>query len=454
MKLGDYWRMAWDQLKRRKVVTAMCAMGIAIGSASIIVALAFGESVTHYTQQQMSYYLKADEMTVVSGTNRGPGPTRQIDESEDVSVYAITEAKLDLIRGLPHVLAAASYRNVGYHWFQIDGTKRGQLELIATELDTLQALGMEFQQGEAADIDNAIILNYGAAYGLVDEESLQQSSSSNVMMPDLYSNSIAYPVYQKQILLQIDIPGRDNADPLEIPVRVIGVLKEPEGAMPYMVYNSKQGYISPELGLRISEELANLTTDENSGGQPSYEINEIKVKAEDAEYIPQLEQWIGQLRLTAYSNLDQIKQMEGEFAIVRILLGGAGLFVLLIASLSIVVAMTMSTYQRRRQIGIMKVLGANLRQIRNMFIVESTLLGLLGGLVGVLLSYWVIWGINILIVQLSDSPPGGSNPEVLFISLWIIPIGLMFAALTGIFSGIYPALKAAKTDALTAIKRE
>ena len=74
--------------------------------------------------------------------------------------------------------------------------------------------------------------------------------------------------------------------------------------------------------------------------------------------------------------------MEQELAIVRLIFGGVGLFVLLVASISIVVAMTMSTYQRRRQIGIMKVLGANLRQIRNMFLVESILLGIIGGLCG------------------------------------------------------------------------
>lgn len=454
MKLADYWRMGWDQLKRRKVVTAMCAMGIAIGSASIIVALSFGESVTHYTQQQMSHYLKADEIRVVDGTNQGHGPSRQIDEAEDKAIYAITEMKLDLIRDLPHVVAAASNRQIGYYSFQVDGTKRGNVELIATELDTLQAFGMNFQQGGAIDSDNGIILNYGAAYGLIDEESLRQdSTSSDMFMYNTPYSDIAYPLYQKPIILQIDIPGEDHSSRLEIPVQVIGVLQKPEGAMPYMVYNSKQGYISPELGKKIMEELNSLSSD-GGGGSSANELGEINVKAAGVEYIPQLEQWISQLRLTAYSNLAQIESMESEFAIVRILLGGAGLFVLLIASLSIVVAMTMSTYQRRRQIGIMKVLGANIRQIRNMFIVESTLLGLLGGLVGVLLSYWVIWGINILIVTLSGAPPGGASPEVLFISLWIIPVGLMFAALTGILSGIYPALKAAKTDALTAIKRE
>jgi ABC-type antimicrobial peptide transport system permease subunit len=115
--------------------------------------------------------------------------------------------------------------------------------------------------------------------------------------------------------------------------------------------------------------------------------------------------------------------------------------------------MTMSTHQRRRQIGIMKVLGANLAQIRNMFVCESALLGVLGGVVGICLAYWVIWGINILVIQFSGTRPG-QDPEILFISLWILPLGMFFALLTGILSGILPAIKASRTDALTAIKRE
>lgn len=453
MKISDYLRLAWDQLNRRKVVTAMCAMGIAIGSASIIVALAFGESITHYTQQQMSHYMKVDEITVHSG--RGDGTNSEDNKAQ----YSLTEAKLALIRSLPHVQAAASYRQLGYHSFLADTTKRGNVDLIATELDTLKAFGMEFQQGNESDLDNAIILNYGAAYGLVDEESKRQNGAQSGEETNSYGmpagDFISYPLYQKQITLQLAIPSNDGqAKTLEIPVRVVGVLKMPEGTPEYMIYNSKQGYISPVLGQRIQEEVNRMATSDNESSSSSGEISELKLKAEAVEHIPLLEKQLEQLRLTPYSNLNQMERMEGEFAIIRIIFGGAGLFILFVASISIVVAMTMSTYQRRRQIGIMKVLGANLRQIRNMFIVESTMLGLLGGAVGVLLSYWVIWTINIFIVHMNGSSSGSGSSEVLFISLWILPVGLVFAALTGILSGIYPAIKAARTDALTAIKRE
>ncbi|MNL67032.1 ABC transporter permease YtrF precursor [compost metagenome] len=111
--------------------------------------------------------------------------------------------------------------------------------------------------------------------------------------------------------------------------------------------------------------------------------------------------------------------------------------------------MTMSTYQRRRQIGIMKVLGANLAQIRNMFIVEAALTGLLGGLLGILFSYWVVWGLNVLIMSVSED-----KTPMIFIPPVTILTGMVFAIMTGVLSGLYPAVSASRTDALTAIKRD
>ena len=174
----------------------------------------------------------------------------------------------------------------------------------------------------------------------------------------------------------------------------------------------------------------------------------LRVKVKDTGDLEETEEIIRKLRLTAYNNLHQQEMMEQELAIVWLIFGGVGLFVLLVASISIVVAMTMSTYQRRRQIGIMKVL-VNSRQIRNMFLVESILLGIIGGLCGILLSYWVIWAINMTVIHMSNS-----GDEILFIRSSVLVAGFLMAALTGALSGIYPAIRASRTDALTAIKRE
>ncbi|MNI39413.1 ABC transporter permease YtrF precursor [compost metagenome] len=210
---------------------------------------------------------------------------------------------------------------------------------------------------------------------------------------------------------------------------------------------NKVAYVSPEMGKKL------LETFSGQNGNQQAQYSEVRVKVDSSTNVKAVEELIQKLRLETQSNLFQEDRMKGEFVIIRLILTGVGLFVLFVASISIVVAMTMSTHQRRRQIGIMKVLGANLKQIRNMFIMESSLLGLLGGAIGIVFSYWVIWGINVVVIQFSDGPPG-SNLEILFISLWILPVGMFFAVLTGVLSGLYPAVKASRTDALTAIKRD
>lgn len=449
MKFKDYIRLGWDQLQRRKVVTALCTVGIAIGSASIMVALGFGESIQHYSQKQMSFYLKTDEITITDQNNDPNSPPK------------LTTSKLDLIRTFPHVKSVASFQDLGQFSFTVDDGKQSYLHLIATELSALEDFDSKFQQGGASNQDNHIVLNYGATLGVMDAKTMQTRNKLMQQNPtkeqsETYRQmgAIPYPLYQKQMLLKSNNfdeqsggnSGTNLAEPREVTLRVTGILKKPDGLPDSMLQGNKTAYVSPQTGQKMLEALNKST----QNGRVQY--SEVKVKIDNSVNVKQVDEWIKKLQLNTQTNLYQEDRMKGEFVIVRLLLTGVGLFVLFVASISIVVAMTMSTHQRRRQIGIMKVLGANLKQIRNMFIVESSLLGMLGGLVGIMLSYWVIWGINLIIIRFGSN--AGEPAEILFISFWILPVGMFFAVMTGVLSGLYPAIKASRTDALTAIKRE
>lgn len=455
MRFRDYIALGWDQLRRRKVVTLLCVMGIAIGSASIVVALALGESITHYSTKQMSYYLKTDEITVMN-SNTGSEPASGID------AYGLTKQKLDLIRTLPHVKTAASYENFDNLQFIADDTKTGFLSVFATDLETLPDFGVEFQQGAPVDQDNVIVLNYAATLGLQDRQlSLTETGKRqrSQLERDIIEGReqapiIPYPLYRKQIRLVKSVPLADGTTrTLEFPVRVVAIEKREEGASDRNLYFSQKiAYISPGLARQISEAEA-AVTGKIVDASSATEFESVRVKVDESTNVEATDKLIQSLKLRTSNNLSRQESMSQEFVILRVVLGGAGLFILFVASISIIVAMTMSTHQRRRQIGIMKVLGANLPQIRNMFVVESALLGVMGGLAGILFAYWVIWSINIILIR-TNSVGSGPDEEILFISFWILPLGLFFAMLTGILSGIFPAIRASRTDALTAIKRE
>jgi len=435
MRLRDYMRLGWDQLKRRKVVTALCAAGIAIGTASIIVALSFGESLSHYSRQQMNQWFKMDELTVM------PGYRTSTDGAENRE-NPVTETLLEVIRTLPGVRAASPYVPMEYMTFTVDETKRGDVQLIATEPEHLQAFGYEFRQGGPSDADNTIIISYGVTLDLYDERMPADFG------PGRRDSPVAYPLYQKTIYLtKLITPGDGSFKTATYPLRVVGVLAKPDGVPDNRLRFSKEAYISLRTAEKISD-FFRAAGDPYAPGLPSA-YNQVRVKAADVKDVPRLENMIGKLDLSVQTNLYQQERFEKEMSVVRLIFGGAGLFILFVASLTIIVAMTMATYQRRRQIGIMKVLGAGLGQIRNMFIIESALLGVLGGLIGILLAYWVIWGINAVVIRFD-----GADDGLLFISWHLLPVGMAFAVLTGVLSGLYPAVKASRTDALTAIKRE
>ncbi|TNJ65703.1 ABC transporter permease [Paenibacillus hemerocallicola] len=457
MRLRDYIALGWDQLRRRKVVTLLCVMGIAIGSASIVVALAFGESISHYSTKQMSYYLKTDEITIMNNSSgSGSGQTSAVDD------FGITKQKLNLIKSLPHVKTAASFERIGNLQFVADDTKTGYLDITATDLGTLTDFGFEYQQGAPIDQDNVIVLSYTATVGLRDRQTSltdaarrqQAQLEQDVIQGREQPPIVPYPLYRKQIRLLKTVNMADGTSrTLEFPVRVVAIEKRAENMSDRAVFFSqKTAYISPGLARQIREAEAAVSGKSPGSLEAESHFDNVTVKVDQAANVAETDKLIQSLKLRTMNNLSRQESMSKEFVIVRIIFGGAGLFILFVASISIIVAMTMSTHQRRRQIGIMKVLGANLGQIRNMFVVESALLGVMGGLAGILFAYWVIWGINVILIKTNST--GSGDAEILFISFWILPLGLFFAMLTGIMSGIFPAIKASRTDALTAIKRE
>lgn len=179
-------------------------------------------------------------------------------------------------------------------------------------------------------------------------------------------------------------------------------------------------------------------------------LNSALVKVEDKRYVSQVEEQIKKLTLNTQSNLFQEEAMAGQLAMYQKAALGIGGFIMLLASLSIIVAMIMSTHQRRKQIGVMKVLGANLWQIRQMFITEAAMLGLMGGVAGVGIAFAALGGVNSLLAsQMADQMNG---PMTVVIQQSALPLGIVFAILVGIVSGIYPAISASRTNALTVIK--
>lgn len=441
-------RLAWGQIKRRKVVTALCMTGISIGCAAIIVAISIGNAAQSYLDKEITGGMKLDEITVTPqsmGGNRGSG------EPDGLERGLLTEDKVRVIEGFRHVKSVIPSKQIGYLRFvSSDNLVHDGINVNAVDMTKLREQGHQFQQGSPLDQVGAIVLNYGATTGWKDSETakkLMEMINSDPNNPALWEE---YEIHESNIT---DMMGKSiqpeqmlgEKTALGPQLYIGGILDVEKGQSPMYAMYDRRAYISFETAEWLSDYL---NTEYNSSTKQRT-FDTLTVKVDDLQNIRPLEELISKLALNATDNLAMRDQIGSQLNTFKAIALGIGIFILLLASISIIVAMTMSTHQRRRQIGIMKVLGANMGQIRIMFIVEASVLGFLGGLLGIVFAFLIINGLNSFITA-----SAGMSGLQIAVTLDTLPIGIAFAVMTGILSGIYPAISAARTNALLAIKRD
>jgi putative ABC transport system permease protein len=142
--------------------------------------------------------------------------------------------------------------------------------------------------------------------------------------------------------------------------------------------------------------------------------------------------------------------------IMQAMLGSVGLVALLVASLGIANTMIMAVYERTKEIGILKAVGAAPRQIRGLFIIEAALIGLIGGVAGTVGGWLLGLGLNRLIVAIMawQEITIPQNIHFFALSWWLVALALAFATVVGLLAGLYPAARAARLDPLEALRHE
>jgi putative ABC transport system permease protein len=169
--------------------------------------------------------------------------------------------------------------------------------------------------------------------------------------------------------------------------------------------------------------------------------------------VKNVEDAIQQMGYGTFSLLDATKSLRLVFAVFDLFLGIFGSLALAVASLGIVNTLVMAILERRREIGILKALGAADRDIRRLFFAEAGVMGLLGGIFGVTLG-WLIGsaltlGTNIYLHK-RDLPP----IDLSSVPWWMVASAIAFSIVVSLAAGIYPASRAAKLNPVEALRYE
>jgi len=181
--------------------------------------------------------------------------------------------------------------------------------------------------------------------------------------------------------------------------------------------------------------------------------NSAKVKVDSRDDINEVRTKIEGMGFAVTSIADTISQVDRTFRVIQIVLAAFGAIALLVAAIGMFNTMTIALLERTRDIGVMKAIGVRNRDVYRMFLSESTLIAMIGGIGGLGGGFLISKLINLAVNSLAKSV--GGEPQTLFATPYWFAIGIfVFAIFVGLSTGYYPSRRAARINPLDALRYE
>jgi len=448
----DIVRMTFKNLLRRKTRTLLTVMGVVIGTASIVIMISIGIGMNESFKQEISrmgslniinvrspengmYYYYEEEENQSRNTKK-----RELDDKavSDISEIEGVDAVVPFIETSGKIVVG---KYVGY--VQIQGVNPSLMEKLGLKL----ADGRYPEDGER----NGAILGFGVKDNLYNPKEMRRGRW--VWQPpdiDLLNESINLSLdmsYGENIMTG---EGEANKKPEVFKVKGVGVLEDGN----YEYYSSMIMDIDQVKKLMNNYNRRRSSTELRHENRSTKNYSRIVVRVEKINDVQKIQKKIKDMGFYADSLTDILESMQKTSSSIRIVLGAIGAVSLLVASIGITNTMVMSIYERTREIGIMKVIGASIDDIKKMFLFEASMIGLIGGALGLILSYGISYILNTAGFALMGFFGPGGDSKTSIIPVWLALCAMLFTTAIGLISGYYPARRAMNLSALEAIRKE
>ncbi|HEY5174692.1 MAG TPA: FtsX-like permease family protein [Terriglobales bacterium] len=234
-------------------------------------------------------------------------------------------------------------------------------------------------------------------------------------------------------------------------LKVVGIIEEePYGGMRTV----SRGRIFLPVDLTEKLNMAQFTDMRSSlrgGGGKTYMTLTVRVK--DPGKVAQVQDAINKMGFRTFSVLDATKSLRRFFTVLDLFLGIFGSLALAVATLAIINTLVMAVLERRREIGVMKAIGASDRDVKRLFFAEAGAMGFFGGLLGIALGFAIGKAINVgtgIYLHRHQLP----SEAVWILPPWLIGAAIVFSIVVSLLAGLYPASRAAKLDPVQTLKYE
>lgn len=487
----DLIKMAIGNLVRRKTRTILTMLGVVIGTLSIVVMLSLGIAMNQGLEEQIS---SMGDLTVIEINSMGNRTT------SGVEAPALDDDAVELLQQLPNVEAVMPIRTLRMR--MVSGKYVANTSVIGIEPDVMKAFGFEVDEGRLLEETDDQVIVFGASvennfYNPRDSNQSSQRSGRNFMVRGVPSgqggsggmnamgsmpggqqgqggmngpmgfdmgrqDEVNQPLvnmmtddlfltsntrYSEERISLASIFDTSATKLYEM--QTVGKLTSGSGSSDYNVYMNMTAFEKLLEENQSSSQVSMFQA--QSDDENKYES--ISVKVNDYRNVEQVLAILELYGFQTFSLTEILSSLQESSEQTQAVLGGIGAISLLVAAIGITNTMIMSINERTREIGVMKVIGADLDDIKKMFLIEAGMIGFWGGAMGIAFSYLISYVLNNTNIEfLGYSNSGTAGMSIIPVELSIAAI--IFATLIGLLSGYSPARRAMNISALDAIRTE
>jgi putative ABC transport system permease protein len=458
VKIRDLTELAGRNLREALLRNCLTTLGIAIGVASLVAMLSLGVGLQELANRRLSSSGLFDAVFVSSrmfdrgfGREQRPNPgagerTRPLNQEARaemarlpnvVEVYPEIRFSTEVLySGNPYMSMVAGVPDSARNGGAFDGMS-GSFFSGSKADETILQIEFAKQLSNQPDflIGKEIVLRYGERRTLPAESNADPKPGSQAKTDEDSNLSPGFSVI-----------------PREKKLRIVGIV-ETEPAAGFGGFGRGRVLIPEELAEKLSAAQSNDLRDILRGSSSGRTFASLTVRVKKAADVKAAEDAIKAMGFSTFSLLDATKNLRLVFAVFDLLLGIFGSLALVVASLGIINTLVMAILERRREIGVLKALGASDRDVRKLFFAEAGVMGFLGGIFGVAIG-WLIgqaitFGTNVYL-QRQDLP----SIRISSVPLWMIGGAISFSIAVSLAAGMYPASRAARLNPVEALRYE
>lgn len=451
MKLSDLLLMSISNLWKRKLRTVLTVLGVVIGITSIVVMMALGNGLKESMMESISSYSSITQITVNSGSMWSSS-------GEQTEEKLLDDAFVEEMYSIEHV--AGVYPKLTFSAIGKSGKYMTWMNLCGMTPEGLASLNLPIGQGELPEEGGELTLFYGSSVltEFYEEKTYVYPYWETGEVPDIdLMESPMFVIFDTDAYWSSQNSGSEPGGttvkaPKKYLVKASGVMAGEPGE-----WTMNSNYIFCDMEAlktqlkRVFKKNAIPGQPLRDNGKPYNEIfySEVVIQVDDMENVQAITTMLQEQGYNAYSDAEWIQSETEQMNTIQLVLGAIGAVSLLVAAIGITNTMMMSIYERTKEIGVMKVLGCDIRNIQVLFLLEAGFIGFIGGIVGVAFSYGLSAGINSLMAA-SMGMPGG----ICRIPGWLPLLAVGFAIIIGMIAGFLPSLRAMRLSPLAAIRNE